>query len=80
MDARERYLPVFGPNSKQLWVYDEVEDVYIDPPADVLDYIDEHAADIEASEEMLLEMAVDEASRPDGGWLCDKAYWWTGDI
>ena len=80
MDARDRYLPLLGPNSKQLWIYDEVEGVYIDPPADVLDYIDEHAADIEAAERLLSEMAADEAAKPDGGWLMDREYWWTGDI
>ena len=34
-----RYLPIFGPNTKQWWVYDEDLDVYIDPPASVLENI-----------------------------------------
>ena len=80
MDARDRYLPVLGPNSKQLWVYDEVEGMYIDPPAAVLDEIDAATDDIDEAERLLLEMVVDEAAKPDGGWLMEREYWYDGDI
>ena len=32
-----RWLPVLGPNTHQWWIYDEKDDVYVDPPKDVLD-------------------------------------------
>ena len=80
MDACDRYLPVFGPNSKQLWVYDEEEGVFIDPPAAVLDEIEEATDDLEEQERLLLEAAIEEAKKPDGGWLMEKEYWYDGDI
>ena len=76
----DRYLPVFGPNSKQLWVYDEQEGVFIDPPAVVLDKIDDATDDLEEKERLLYEATIEEAKKPDGGWLMEKEYWYDGDI
>lgn len=33
------YLPIYGPNTRQWWVYNETKDVYIDPPAVILNLI-----------------------------------------
>ena len=75
----DRYLPVFGPNSKQLWVYDEQEGVFTDPPAAVLDEIEAATDDLEEQERLLLEAAV-EASKSDDSWLTETEYWYDGDI
>lgn len=40
-----RYLVDLGFNTKQLWVYDEKEDVYIDPPAELLNELDKLSFD-----------------------------------
>lgn len=37
----QRYEAILGPNTKQFWLYDAVNDTYIDPPKDVLDEIEE---------------------------------------
>ena len=83
-DDIDRYTPVYGPNSKQWWVYDECKDVYIDPPAAVLDRIrmvNAHKAgqrktaedwDIERRE-MLKEIEI--ALKYDD-WLLDEEYWY----
>lgn len=34
-----RYMAILGPNTNQWWVYDDVRDVYIDPPKSVLDQL-----------------------------------------
>ena len=76
----DRYIAVLGPNSKQLWVCDETEGVYIDPPAEILDYIDEKWEDVDQAEELLMEFVKEEMNKPNNGWLGDKDYWYDGDI
>ena len=83
----DRYLPVYGPNSKQWWVYDELKDVYIDPPAVVLKKV--RAAGNKAFEEALetngdwvdAEMIamyeeIDVAMASDDSWLDEDEYWY----
>ena len=67
----ERYEVMLGPNSKQLWVYDNVRDAYIDPPAKVLEKLDADFAwdDWEGKEDALYRMVIQE---PD--WLNDEEY------
>lgn len=36
-----RYLAIIGFNTKQWWVYDEETNMYIDPPIEVLNELDE---------------------------------------
>lgn len=36
-----RYEVVMGFNTKQVWIYDSEDDVYIDPPTDVLEQFDD---------------------------------------
>ena len=60
-----RYEPVLGFNTKQWWIYDNHNDAYIDPPADVLN----EAKDKDDPESFLQEI-VDK--NPD--WLNDKDY------
>lgn len=85
MNDVDRYLPVYGPNSKQWWVYDELKDVYIDPPAVVLDtvrMVNAHKAgqrrtaeDWDAErEEMYKEIEI--AVRSDDNWLDEDEYWY----
>lgn len=33
------YMPLYGPNTNQWWVYNETKDVYIDPPKSILHLI-----------------------------------------
>ena len=73
------YLILLGPNTRQWWIYDEVHDCYIDPPADVLQEIKEERHDANGvlkdafeSEEEKLRQIVSE--NPD--WLKDVDYWY----
>ncbi len=68
-----RYMALLGPNTKQFWLYDEENDTYIDPPANILERADEIAfangetADsIDAAESYLEELAEKELD-----WLHD---------
>lgn len=38
-----RYDAMYGPNTKQFWIYDNENDTYIDPPANVLERANEIA-------------------------------------
>ena len=64
---------LFGCNTKQLWLYDSTNDVYIDPPAEVLDILDKEFGEewSQEKENELLEMAED---KPD--WLFQTEYWY----
>lgn len=70
-----RCLAVLGFNTKQWWVYDESADIFIDPPIEVLDELDELQQD-EAGERLTQIANADPA--PD--WLFDKDYWYDGEI
>ena len=63
-----------GPNTKQLWVYDNELDVFIDPPAAVLDKCDEAGGDWDDKQARLEEMLKDNPK-----WLQDKEFWYDGD-
>ena len=67
---------VTGFNSKQLWVYDEENDMYIDPPAEVLDEIDSQTEprDWEAKEVLL-----DEILETNPDWLQDEEYTYSAE-
>lgn len=64
-------MPVYGPNSKQWYIYNEKNDVYIDPPSKVLEEVNNFSNDIDEQEEYL-ETII--ASLPD--WLYDEEYWY----
>jgi len=66
------YSVVLGPNTKQLWVYDEENDTFIDPPAAVLEALDKEYdwLDWEGKEEAL--QAILDEDEPD--WLFDEEY------
>lgn len=70
-----RYLAVLGFNTKQWWVYDESKDVFIDPPIEVLNELDELQQD--EAEERLTQIAN---ADPTPDWLFDKDYWYDGEI
>lgn len=66
---------VYGFNSKQIWVYEANNDVYIDPPAAVLKEVEEKFGsrfdwDWDKVEAYLLEEVK---KRPD--WLLETDYW-----
>lgn len=63
---------VTGFNTKQVWVYDEEHDSFIDPPASVLDVIDEQVEDSWDFEEKENLLNVILESNPD--WLQDSDY------
>ena len=67
----ERYEVILGPNSKQLWVYDNIRDEYIDPPAKVLEKLDADFEwnDWEGKQDALYQIVIQE---PD--WLYDEEY------
>ena len=69
-------MAVTGFNSKQLWVYDEEHDTYIDPPLTVLNEIEAKTEwrDYDAQEALLNEII---ATDPD--WLQDEEYTYPAD-
>ena len=62
---------MIGFNTKQPWVYDNIRDVYIDPPAEVLDSLPNWREDSDKTEEALLEICKTE---PD--WLLERQFWY----
>ena len=85
VDGIDRYLPVYGPNSKQWWVYDKCEDVYIDPPKVVLDRVENLSAPIFTMgcglsfceiEHVLLAEDIIAAMEAGGEWLDEREYWY----
>ena len=70
-----RYEALLGPNTKQFWLYDSVNETYIDPPTEILKKIDkiryqneEETADSISAAETELERIANE-EQPD--WLHD---------
>jgi hypothetical protein len=64
-------MAVTGFNTKQVWVYDNEHDTYIDPPKCVVDEVEEKAGYWNFNgQESLLEEII--ATDPD--WLQDKEY------
>ena len=70
-----RYDAVIGFNTKQMWVYDNDEDVFIDPPIDVLNSLTNWRDDPDAATREMIEIAN---KHPD--WLDEKEYWYNGEI
>lgn len=70
-----RYLAVLGFNTKQWWIYDNKKDVYIDPPIEVLEQLENLSND--DAERKLEEIAN---SKPSADWLFEKDFWYDGDI
>ena len=66
-----RYEAVIGFNTKQIWVYDNEEDVYIDPPTDVLNSLPDWREDPDAATSEMEEIAN---KHPD--WLDEGEYWY----
>ena len=62
---------VIGFNTKQPWVYDNVRDVYIDPPAEVLDSLPDWREDSDKTCEALLEICK---TNPE--WLLERQFWY----
>jgi len=77
----DRYEVMFGPNTRQWWVYDSEKDLYIDPPIEVRNQINNippinnfktFLRDFDAEEKLVTEIVN---SNP--YWLHDKAYFET---
>lgn len=77
----DHYLILLGPNTRQWWIYDEEHDCYIDPPAAVLEEIQDDRSftrvngvlkDAFENEEEKLRQIVSE--NPD--WLKDVDHWY----
>lgn len=77
------YEAVKGFNTKQWWIYDNENDIYIDPPKDVLALINKVNAgketltseDIDAEEDALMQIVE---QNPD--WLHDENGFYDGEI
>ena len=65
----KKCMAVTGFNSKQVWVYDEEHDTYIDPPKDVLDEIEAKAGCANWDEQ---ESLMEEIIRQNPDWLQDE--------
>ena len=76
-NGSSRYMALLGFNTKQLWLYDEETDEYIDPPSDVLDTLPTWNL-VDGSEEAEKELArIANEENPD--WLYDEDYRYSGD-
>ena len=64
-----RYDAVLGFNTKQWWVYDNENDVYIDPPASVLSDIKKLPEDSQAAE-------LERLCSLNPIWLFEKEFWY----
>ena len=65
--------PVMGFNSKQWWIYDNENDLFIDPPSAVLAEVDKY------DQEELQEQALADIIDSDPDWLQDSEYWYGED-
>lgn len=72
----EKCMAVTGFNSKQVWVYDNEHDVYIDPPKSVLDEIESKAGYWDFDEQ---ERLMEEVIKTNPDWLQDEAYTYDGE-
>lgn len=70
-----RYVGIIGFNTKQIWVYDEEEDVFIDPPAKVLKDLPDWREDPDAALKEIEEIANGKLPK----WLFDYDYWYEID-
>ena len=70
-----KYSVLLGFNTKQLWVYDEEENVFIDPPSEILNEINKKFSDIDDAMNYLENVCNNNI--PD--WLNDKDYWFDAD-
>ena len=70
-EYRNRFYPMVSPNCKQVFVYDAVFDVYIDPPMNVLISLTDWR---DGSEKYIDEMETICSNDPD--WLYDREYWY----
>lgn len=66
-------MPVLGFNTGQWWVYDDSRDVYIDPPADVL----EQVCTLPEEDQ---EDALDQIIQTCPTWLQQTCYWVDGEV
>lgn len=71
------YCVVTGFNSKQLWVYNDLADVYIDPPENILDEINSR---FERYEWENKEKALMDIIRTSPSWLKDTTYYYSGNM
>ena len=63
---------VLRPNTNQFWIYDNTNDVFINPPSEVLDKYDLCTYTIKRiAEEVMKEVE----KKPD--WLFDTGYWYS---
>ena len=72
--SRENLMPVMGFNSKHWYIYDEENDVYIDPPSAFLKEV-EKIEDVDDQEAFIYKNAINNMA----DWLYDVKYWYSGD-
>ena len=73
----DRYEAYFMPNTKQWWIYDGEEDVYIDPPTEVLDKVDElFAQDTADSMDEARDYLENICNNEQPDWLNEEEYWY----
>ena len=67
----QKCMAVTGFNSKQVWVYDDEHDTYIDPPKSVIDKVKAKAGCRNFDEQ---ERLLDEIIETNPDWLQDVGY------
>ena len=70
----KKCMAITGFNTKQVWIYDNEHDVYIDPPKCVLDEIEGKTDSFDEQENIL-----EEIIKTDPDWLQDEAYTYDGE-
>ena len=68
-----RLLVLADPNTNQFWIYDEVFDVYIDPPKSIVKAYPIHVRDEEYDKN---KEEIDKLIEMDPDWLYDREYWY----
>ena len=64
-----RYEAVLGFNTKQWWAYDTEEDVFCDPPTEVLEKIEAYSDNVDEQEAFFNEILTTEPE-----WLNDEEF------
>ena len=70
-----RYEAMLGPNTNQLWIYDNLDAVYIDIPSDLLDELTAKFGNDNLSAERHLEGLCNAPKNP--SWLGDTDHHYT---
>lgn len=68
---------MLGPNTNQYWLYDNTNDVFIDPPAEVLNLLDEKYGEGWWINSYLKQAELLKIAETKPDWLFETDYWYS---